>query len=673
VAEFVRDLLAWVAANPGWAYLGIFTIALVESLAIVGFLVPGVIMMVGSGALIAAGVIDFWPVYLWAVAGAVTGDLASYWLGHSYRDRLSGLWPFTRYPLMLETGVRFFHRYGGKSVAFGRFVGPVRAVIPLVAGMMGMKLGRFLFVNVLSAFLWAPLYLLPGILFGASLELAAEAAFHLVVLLLALVGLVWIAVWGARRLFLFYSPRAKGWVEALLRWAEVHPRMGDLARALADPHHPEAGALAALAGVFLLATVVFTLVAGIAVAGASELTVNQALFALAQSLHSPAAHHLMAAFSRLGDLAVLLPLVSAVTGWLYLRGERRHAAYWLAAGAFVLSGPLLAPLLRVAGPDLGLTGVLPWTFPSGHVLGATVVYGFLAVVLAGGMAPSVRWVPYAGAAVLVSAAGAGRLYFGLLWFTDLIGSLTLGLAWVAALGLAYRRHWEGATPRLPLALLALVAAVTAFGLRTALTHGADLARYRPPVAWVTITDEAWRGHLWRALPQSRDDLGHTDRHPLNLQYAGSLEILRAELGAAGWEPATRLSWGTAMKLLSTSLPLCALPLIPHVHDGSHEALALVRQAPGGGRLVLRLWETHYRIEGRTPLWIETHYRIEGRTPLWIGTLTKQHKRTLLDLLAIPSTGDNNPDPVAVLGDDLGTLEALVPAAGGPLLVWAESG
>ena len=71
--------------------------------------------------------------------------------------------------------MRFFEKYGGKSVAFGRFVGPMRAVIPLVAGMMGMPTGRFLAANILSAIVWAPVYLLPGIVFGASLELAAEA------------------------------------------------------------------------------------------------------------------------------------------------------------------------------------------------------------------------------------------------------------------------------------------------------------------------------------------------------------------------------------------------------------------------------------------------------------------------------------------------------------------
>ncbi|MES9896122.1 MAG: VTT domain-containing protein, partial [Candidatus Thiodiazotropha endolucinida] len=96
--------------------------------------------------------------------------------------RLRGFWPFNRHPATLQRGITFFQRYGGKSVALGRFFGPVRAIIPLVAGMLGMPPLRFLAANILSALVWAPAYLLPGIVFGASLELASEVAFRLVAL-----------------------------------------------------------------------------------------------------------------------------------------------------------------------------------------------------------------------------------------------------------------------------------------------------------------------------------------------------------------------------------------------------------------------------------------------------------------------------------------------------------
>jgi undecaprenyl-diphosphatase len=525
--------------------------------------------------------------------------------------------------------------------------------------MMGMTTGRFLAANVLSAVVWAPVYLLPGIVFGASLELAAEAAFHLVVLLLALVATVWLSAWGVQQLFLLYSPRARGWVEGLLRWADVHPRLGEIARALADPEHPDAGTLAALAGVLLLATVLFALVTGFAAAGAPNLPLNQTVLDLALSLHTPTADHLMAGFSRLADLTVILPLLLAVVGWHYLRGERRKAVYWLAAGAFaILAGPLVKMLLQVPRPDIGLTGLSPWAFPSSHTLRATVVYGFLGVALAGGMSPTWRWLPYVWATMLIVAVGISRLYFGAHWLTDVFGSLTLGLAWVAALGLAYRRHAKIETSWRGLGAVSSAALVVGFGIQTAVSHESDLALYSQQTQTVSISESDWKTSIWSDLPQTRDDLRSDRSHPLNLQFAGELGDLSGTLAPLGWEPGTSLGWDSAMKLLSLSLPIRELPVIPHVHDGAHEALILVKDAPDGGRLVLRLWATAYRID--------------ATTPLWIGNVTAQHKRTILDLLAIPVTAPDTEEPLSNVLQDFSGLNPSRPGDGGPLLLQATT-
>jgi undecaprenyl-diphosphatase len=68
----------WVSAHPGWAYATVFAIAMGESLAVVGMVIPGVISLMGAGALIAAGAIAFWPAFLAATAGAIVGDGLSY-------------------------------------------------------------------------------------------------------------------------------------------------------------------------------------------------------------------------------------------------------------------------------------------------------------------------------------------------------------------------------------------------------------------------------------------------------------------------------------------------------------------------------------------------------------------------------------------------------------------
>jgi len=109
-------LLIWIAQHPYWVGIAIFLVSLSESLALVGLFIPGALAMFGIGALVAAGAVNLWAALAWAVAGAIAGDAISYWLGRHYRERLHTLWPFSRSPqLLIDQGMAFFHRHGGKS------------------------------------------------------------------------------------------------------------------------------------------------------------------------------------------------------------------------------------------------------------------------------------------------------------------------------------------------------------------------------------------------------------------------------------------------------------------------------------------------------------------------------------------------------------------------------
>ena len=195
-----QPLLDWVGQNPHLSGAVVFAIAAAESLVVVGILVPGVAMMLGIGTLVGLDALPLWPTLFWAAAGAAVGDGAGYWLGHHYDKQLRHLWPMTRYPELIPKGERFFQRHGGISVLFGRFVGPVRSIIPAVAGMMHMPPTRFYLVNILSAMAWAPVVILPGVAFGASLSLASEVALRFAELLGGAILLLWFIGWLLKRL-----------------------------------------------------------------------------------------------------------------------------------------------------------------------------------------------------------------------------------------------------------------------------------------------------------------------------------------------------------------------------------------------------------------------------------------------------------------------------------------
>jgi membrane protein DedA with SNARE-associated domain len=204
---WLQALIDWVALHPESAGVAIFIISAVESLALIGILIPGVLILFAFGTLVGAGVLPVVPVLLWAFAGAVLGDQISFWLGWNLKERLWGIWPLSRYPQFVGKSERFFNKYGAASVFIGRFIGPIRPVIPAMAGMSNMPPLKFTLVNLSSAALWSPAYLLPGAVLGASMQVAGAVAAKMALLMILIGGLSYLWVWASGR-FLIRVPTA---------------------------------------------------------------------------------------------------------------------------------------------------------------------------------------------------------------------------------------------------------------------------------------------------------------------------------------------------------------------------------------------------------------------------------------------------------------------------------
>src|SRR5581483_3650637 len=98
----------------------------------------------------------FWTIASAAALGAALGDWLSYWLGYHYHEQISRMWPLSRYPNLLPNGHKFFARWGAWAIVIGRFWGPFRASVPIVAGVTQMPWLTFQIANWASAFVWAP-------------------------------------------------------------------------------------------------------------------------------------------------------------------------------------------------------------------------------------------------------------------------------------------------------------------------------------------------------------------------------------------------------------------------------------------------------------------------------------------------------------------------------------
>jgi membrane protein DedA with SNARE-associated domain len=172
-------------------YWALLMVSLLESLAFVGLVFPGSTFVVLMGVLSARGYWDLGDLIWFATVGAILGDGISYSLGKRGKILFTESSRIFRVSY-LERGEAFFRKHGPKSVFLGRFLGPIRAILPFIAGLSRMEPRLFYVWNILSAIAWASSHLLVGYLFGNVCNMieiwSGRAGFLLAVILLFLTG-----------------------------------------------------------------------------------------------------------------------------------------------------------------------------------------------------------------------------------------------------------------------------------------------------------------------------------------------------------------------------------------------------------------------------------------------------------------------------------------------------
>ena len=151
----VDSVLGFVGAHREWSVVLAFLFAAAETTALLSIIVPSTAILVGVGALVSTGALDFLPIWAGAALGAVAGSTLSWWLGVAFGDRILGLWPLRNYPEQVVQGTAAFKRWGLWAVLIGHFFGPLRSVAFLMAGMARIGFWRFQLVNVPGALMWA--------------------------------------------------------------------------------------------------------------------------------------------------------------------------------------------------------------------------------------------------------------------------------------------------------------------------------------------------------------------------------------------------------------------------------------------------------------------------------------------------------------------------------------
>jgi undecaprenyl-diphosphatase len=636
----LQDLLNWIGQHPHAFVVAVYFVALMESLVVLGLLIPGAALLFGAGALMATGALPIAPIMLSASAGAISGDLISFLLGQHYQQRLRVIWPFRRYPRLVNRGVNFFVQHGGKSVFMARFIGPLRPIVPAIAGMMNMSTPRFLLVVVTASLLWSPVYILPGMVFGASLGLAAEVAGRLVVLLVVIAGIAWLGFWLISILIRLLQPYAASLLEKILEHSRSHPIIKPLAGSLLDPDHPEARGLATLSVLFFITLWLMLLTSKQVLHGHWFNGIDSYIFYSLQNLRTPWVYNAMVFIAQFGTQSVLAIVLAGGSAWLLWKRDTKAAWHWLAV--YMSTGLLTWVLKNTVQINRPVDFQTGFSFPSAHTSMSMAVYGFLALMIARELPVQRRWIPYSAAGVVIFLIAMSRLYLGVHWFSDVFAGFSLGLAWVALIGIAYDRHPAPPLPVKRLLVVTLLLLIITGTWHTQRYYSQELAHYSPQVEIHRITLSTWKTIGWEQLPAYRMDIEGRNEQPMNFQWAGSLDTLQAALQQQGWKPATPFSPMNAMNWLAPDPAITSLPVLPQVNDGQHQELLLV--APHNSEdvhlTVLRLWPSDREI-------------LPANQPVWIGNIVYLYPERNLPLISYLRTEADYETPPNHLEEALG--------------------
>lgn len=395
MGDLLNGMTGWLTANPSWVAVAIFLVAFIECVAIVGIVVPGTVIMFAIAALAGSGILPLSEVLLLGFLGGLLGDAVSYFIGRRFHQNIRQLPGLRTHPEWMEGAEKYFHRYGIASLLVGRFIGPLRPMLPMIAGMCDMPLPRFVAVSVLAAAGWSIAYLMPGWAAGAAIRLPLPEGFWPEA---AVVGGGLAVLFG---LSIQSSIRQKRYATRLI----------------------SALSLVLVAALFFG----FPLLADF----------DNGLMTLIQEHRSEATQHIVVFVTSIGDFRAQLLAASLLIIVLAVARQWRHAAFALTAtlGTAIANG-ILKTFFARARPEVLLEPLTTYSMPSGHSSAAFALFMTLAVLAGRGQPVRLRltWMLVAGIPAL--AIALSRVYLGVHWPTDILAGMLLAFC-VCAASLAF--------------------------------------------------------------------------------------------------------------------------------------------------------------------------------------------------------------------------------------------
>ncbi|MBN6774943.1 bifunctional DedA family/phosphatase PAP2 family protein [Pseudomonas granadensis] len=406
MGPWLDSVTGWLAANPQWLAAAVFLVALVECLAIAGLIVPGTVLLFAVAVLAGSGALSLSETLLLGFLGGILGDLISYFLGRHFHQNIRRLPGLRSHPEWMAGAESYFHRYGIASLLVGRFIGPLRPMLPMVAGMCDMPFPRFIAVSLLAAAGWSLAYLLPGWATGAAFRLPLPEGF---------------------------------WLEAGIVAASIAVMVGMSVNSSLRRHRRATLWIGSMSLLILIGLFI----------GYPYLTaLDQGVMTLVQEHRQPALDEIAVTLTLIGEFRNMLMFSALLVILLLVCKQWRHALF---TGATLLVTALANTgtkyfFARVR-PEVLSDPLTTYSMPSGHASGAFALFLSLAVLAGRGQPPRMRLTWLLIGCIPALAIALSRVYLGAHWPTDVLaGAMLASCVCAASLWLSQRSTSLNAMP-----------------------------------------------------------------------------------------------------------------------------------------------------------------------------------------------------------------------------------
>lgn len=401
--HFIKVTEHYLASIGVFGYVVIFIIALLESTPFIGTLVPGATLIGFAGFLASQGYFSFSLLVLFCSIGALTGDLLGFFLGKNGSHYFKNENKFLKLE-HLNKGEAFFNKHGKKSIFIARFIGPIRAIVPFIAGLSKMKFREFMSWNALSAICWAYVYLGVGYFFGKTfgkIEIWITRTTSLILISALISGLI-----------IFYY------------------------RFIRIQHIKKANFLIAL-----ISVLIFLTMSACVFLGTSTNKLDFSIVENVSHIRSTYGISLMMAITNLGDKIFIIGATIILSIALFLRKRKQFSIILLGsiATSAVLS-LILKFIFHRARPPFGVYPESLNSFPSGHSSLAMAFYGFIIFLILREQKSATAQITYTTIFILlIILIGVSRVYLGVHYPTDVLAGFIVGFVSLIV-GIELQKH-----------------------------------------------------------------------------------------------------------------------------------------------------------------------------------------------------------------------------------------